>query len=44
MKRLREADGAEMNKVAMADGVEDIIVELGKGNKTTGGTIEEGVV
>ena len=33
-----------MNKMSMADGIEDIIVELGKENKTTGGTIEEGVV
>ena len=33
-----------MNEVAMADGIEDIIGELGKGNVTTGGTIEEGAV
>ena len=44
LKRLREANGVETNKVAMADGIEDIIGESGKGNKITGGTIEEGAV
>ena len=44
MKRLREADGAELNKVAMTDGIEGIIGELGKGSETTGDTIEEGAV
>ena len=44
LKRLREADGAEMSKVAMADGIEEIIGELEKGNKTTGDTIEEGAM
>ena len=28
LKSLREADGAEMTEVAMADGIEDIIGEL----------------
>jgi hypothetical protein len=43
LKRLREADGTEMNEVAMEDGIEDIIGELGTENVTTGGTIDDGV-
>ena len=41
---LREANGAERNQVAMADGMDDIIGALGAWNETTGGTIDKGAV
>ena len=41
---LREADGAERNQVAIADGMDDIIGALGTGNETARGTIDEGAV
>ena len=44
MKRIREADGADRNQVAMADDIGDINRASGKGNETTGDTIEEGAV
>ena len=44
MKRLREADGAERNQVAMADDIYDIIGASGTGNETTGDTINKGAV
>ncbi len=44
LKRLREADGAERNQVAMANDIDDIIGALGTANETTGGTIDEGAV
>ena len=44
MKRLREANGAKRNQVAMANDIDDIIGALGTANKTTGGTIDEGAV
>jgi hypothetical protein len=44
LKRLREADGVERNQVTMADDIDDIIGALGRGNETTGSTIDEGAV
>ena len=44
MKRLREADGAERNHVAMSDDIDDIIGALETGNDMTGGTIDKGAV
>jgi hypothetical protein len=44
LKRLREADGAERNQVAMANDTDDIIGALGTANKMTGGTIDKGAV
>ena len=41
---LREANGAERNQVAMADGMDDIIGALGTGNETTGDAIDKGEV
>ena len=44
MKSNREADGADRNQVAMADGIDDSIGALGTGNETAGGTTDEGAV
>jgi hypothetical protein len=44
LKRVREADGAERNQVAMANDIDDIIGALGTANETTGGTIDKGPV
>jgi hypothetical protein len=44
VKRIREADGADRDQVAMADDIGDINGVSGNSNKTTGDTIEEGAV
>ncbi len=44
LKRLREANEAERNQVAMENDIDDIIGALGTANKRTGGTIDEGAV
>jgi hypothetical protein len=44
LKRLREADGAERNQIAMANDIDDIIGALGTVNETTGGTNYKGAV
>jgi hypothetical protein len=44
LKRLREANGAERNQVAMANDIDDIIGALGTVNETTGGTIDKEAV
>ena len=41
---LREANRVERNQVIIADDIDDIIGALETENKTTGGTIDEGVV
>ena len=41
MKRLMEADGAEMSKGATADDNGNYSGALGTGNETAGGTIDE---
>ena len=44
LKRLREANGLDRSQVVMTDDIDDIMEALGTGNKTTGDTIDEGVV
>ena len=42
--KARKAKIEFQHTVAIADGIEDIIGELGNGNETTGDAIEEGAV
>ena len=44
MKALREANGVDMSKGATVDDNGNYTGELGTGNKTIGGTIDEGAV
>jgi hypothetical protein len=44
LKRLMEADGAEMREGATADDNGNCSGALGTGNETAGGTIDEGAV
>ena len=44
LKRLMEADGAEMSEGATADDNGNCSGALGTGNETAGGTIDEGAV
>ena len=44
LKALREADGVGMSEGASADTNDNYTGALGTGNKTIGGTIDEGAV